>query len=514
MRRIKVFISITLITALLAGCGNNNGNTTTTGTKTEATTEAVTETTTEAVTETTTEASTEAATETTISSKVGKSPIWNKKGGEQADAFPKPADEPRSDDEFTISSDMMKYYLDGSWVLIPHGFPIMDPEKKPDILSFDSNKQKMTFSRGSDNQYGEFSFTLDDLFGAFPETNNLLNLTGTYESDSFISSGQSLVGMTDQFQIVIANVRNEDMLMLRPIGNGNSLFADQGMGDNNATQGFWVFGRYSEDDDYVEPKMERINNINDQLKKRNDTFYAIMWFDMGGAVILQHVDPFQTWTTYEGDEERALCYNYENKDYPLSAVEYWLVDGENLIHSGEFSPSFVRVKTNENGDIVRLDYIKYHINGYYICPTEEDFIEPSSQTEPTDPDENNYPGGLSDDGLGWDERDERDPDIFGDEDAVFLGYWDDGDGNSVMVNPADPQKGGFYLYFNFGGTSATAFAYGDEDGGFVIYNGVSSTDGGDFRGYAVADGSVLRFSVSTSSTDLLSEAESFVYYIQ
>ena len=158
MRRIRVFISITLITALLAGCGNNNGNTTTTGTKTEATTEAVTETTTEAVTETTTEASTEAATETTISSKVGKSPIWNKKGGEQADAFPKPADEPRSDDEFTISSDMMKYYLDGSWVLIPHGFPIMDPEKKPDILSFDSNKQKMTFSRGSDNQYREFFF--------------------------------------------------------------------------------------------------------------------------------------------------------------------------------------------------------------------------------------------------------------------------------------------------------------------------------------------------------------------
>ena len=98
MRRIKTFISVIMTCALLAGCGNSGGDTTTK----PITTEAVTETTTQATTETTTEAVTEAPTESTTEKagdiKTGKSPIWNRgKDTGNADASPKPTENSQSD---------------------------------------------------------------------------------------------------------------------------------------------------------------------------------------------------------------------------------------------------------------------------------------------------------------------------------------------------------------------------------------------------------------------------------
>ena len=521
MRRIKAVISVFLTCALLAGCGNKQEDTTqassVTKVSTEAATEGVSETTTEAATEKATETKTESSTEKTTEDKTDtkvvnedKSPIWNKNGKmEQIDAFPKPEGELRPGDNFSISKNMMKYYLDGSWMLIPKGEPIMAPDEKPDILSFDSTNEKMLFLRGDSGEYAEFKFSLDDLFSEIGATSNLLQIEGTDVSDGFSESSNLLLGMTDHFQIVLANVRNYDMLMLRPIGNGDSLFSAEGFGFDNARNGFWVFSRYAGEDVDPEWKMERINNVNEQLKLKNARFFAIQWFDMGGAVCLQPIDAIETDLNLYGDDVKCLCYNYRDMEYPLSAVEYSYRDSDMKMHSGYFNPALVMASTDSEWYLESIDYVKYYIYGYYHIPG---YDENNTDSQTADGNDENQGTEDNSDGKGWDEREERDPDIFASWDELYCGTWSGGDNYSITINPASPQVGGFYLYFYFDGNIGTAYAYGDESGGLVVYKGESESDGGEFQGYLQSINGSLNFYVQSSKTDILNEGENFTYY--
>ena len=100
--------------------------------------------------------------------------------------------------------------------------------------------------------------------------------------------------------------------------------------------------------------------------------------------------------------------------------------------------------------------------------------------------------------------------VYAGWDEAFCGIWSGG-GNSVTINPASPEVGGFYIYFYINGNVATAFAYGDEMGGLVVHHGESETDGGEFLGYLEQSDGVLSFYVQTTGTDLFNEGESYIF---
>jgi|GEM_PF-3411081 len=517
MRRIKTFISVIMTCALLAGCGNSGGDTTTK----PITTETVTETTTQATTETTTEAVTEAPTEATTEKaggdiKTGKSPIWNRgKDTGSADASPKPTENSQSDYYLHTSKDLMKYYLGGSWRMIPKGQAIIDLEAEPNILKFDNVNNTMIYTRGSDGQYAEFSFSLDDLFQELEETSDLLEINGTGVSESFSPIQDQLIGMTDHFQIVLASVNGWDTLYLRHIGNGDSLFGAEGLGDYNTSCGFWVFNRVDEGDINKNPEMRlggRIDDVEEGLKIKNSTFYAFRTLDMGGEVHLEHMSVTGVQLNVYGEDEACVCTAYKNTEYPMSAIPYRVVGG--MDNSGRFDPGLVRVTTDAKGDVTLIEECAYDIFGYYYqLPFEED-IDPDNQGQ--------YPGGLDDDGKGPDIMDGDGPDgrpeeIFGETDELFLGYWSNPDeaGTGVTITETDPQVGGYYLYFTFYGKGgASGVAYTDEDNAMHLYNGKSMSGDGTFEAYITSeDGLSLDVFISWSDTDLLPEFSTFHYVL-
>lgn len=484
----KLILPLILSVALLSGCGNKgNEGSTGSGQLWGINTEFATET--ESTTEATTEATTEMTTEAPSANQAGK--------------FPKPEDEVPPGDNFYISKNMMKYYLDGSWDLMTTGMPIQDPEKTPDILTFDSTNEKMRFTRGKDSEYAEFSFTLDDLFSEIGGTSNLLKLEGTEVSDNFSESCNLLVGMTDHYQIVLANVQGVDMLMLRPIGNGDSLFGAEGLGFDTQINEFWVFCKHNDSEGYVETKMDNVISINQKLLLKDKTFYAFRWLDKGMEVYLEPLDAAETTLNLYGDDVASLCYNYRNNEFSMSAVAYSVENGQDLLHSGRFNPGLVKVTTNANGEIVSILDCEYYIYGYYYSSGRE----VTGQIDGT----GKYPGGLDDDGRG---PDERDPAVYGKFDELFLGAWKSTTetGTGVAITQADPQTGGYYLNFTFYGKGgATASAYGDEYGGLCVYNGVPSSGGGEFQAYANSDGNTLSIFITWSDADMVPEFETFTY---
>jgi hypothetical protein len=541
MKRIKQVISIILCVLLLAGCGKDEKTTESgsgSGGKnplnigisgndgTTETTEATTEAGTESVSNTTEQGTTESASnnnQTGSYSKNGKSPVWSKNNNSSDDmAFPKPDEGDHSGSGCYISKDMMKYYLDGSWVMLKKGFPILDTEAVPNLLTFNSTKNKVKYTRGGDNQYAEFDFALNDLFGNVGGTSNLMTIKGTDVSSDFSDSSDMLVGSTEDFQIVIANAKGYDTLMIRPIGNGDSLFGTEGLGYDNASNGFWIFKKYNEvTEGYIEPKFGNINNINDSLMKKNQSFYAFLWADEGSRVYLEHMNAAEEQVNLYGEDKRVLNYNYENSEYPLSAVCYPIIDAEDYLHMESYSPGFVQVTTDENGYIISMMYCQYYIYGYYYPPLESEGQYPGGlDDDGKGPDEGQYPGGLDDDGkdpneMDGDGPDGRDPSIFGYGDSTFLGSWTESElGSALAIVENDPQVGGYKLYFTFyaiGGASAVAYV--DEGGGMCVYNVEASWDDGEFQGYITptGDGGLSMF-VTWSDIESVPEFSTYTYY--
>lgn len=480
MRRFKGICAIICL-MMLMGCGDKDkkdegsgGGFNMPGIKTE-TEEPVTEavSTTEEVTEGTTEETTESATEAAIDDNLFS-----------------------TDKALIISRKDMKEYLDGTWELVPRGQAIMNPEETPDILTFNSEMSEVTFMRGNDAEFITFDYELDDLFEEIPGTGNLIKLTGRDVTLGFSEYGDSMIGSYATYQIILVNNMNCDTLLLREIGNGESQFSYEGLNyERTANDGFWVFRSLNEE----EPKMDRINNINEELRLKNSTFYAVSWFDMGDRVTLQRILINPEVLNLYGEDEEVISYTYPNSEYPLSAVTYYVKGMEDMAHSGRYIPGICKVTTDESGDITEMTPLVYDIFGYYYPAG----VDPYAAGPGGDYQDPSGPDGTTGapDGAG---PDFRDPDYYRETDNIYMGEWVlKGDPLTTLFVAMDsPQVGGYELCFDFYRLTY-ADCYANISGSDLSTNQGTINNDRDFGGVLTQTEDGVRFTVTESGFEAI-----------
>ncbi len=463
MKRFKG-ICVALCLLMLAGCGNKEPETTSStvsgdgfdlpGLKPATTTEAATEATTEVTTEATTE---------------------EVSGGSEDIIYY------ASDKALFLSPRDIKDYLDGYWELVPNGQPIMDMDVVADTFYFNGETGTAVYNRGSDGEYIRFDFDAENLFEYIPGTNNLIKMTITEVSPEFSEYPDAIMGTSVYFQVVMANDGVADTLLLREIGNGDAQFCYDGLGyDRQAFDGFWVFMSLDEG----EPKMDRVNNIYDQLVLKNSTFYAFLYKNMGDRVTLQRVLINPEVLNLYGEDVDVYSYTYPKCEYPLSTVSYYVEGMEDYANSGGYDPGLFRIVTDENGKITEMERLVYDIYGYY-------YQEGVSQAT--------YTG---EDGPDGDGPDVRDPEYYKATDDVYLGMWEMvGDPMTTLSVVMDsPQVGGYELLFDFYRlTYADCFA-NIREGDLVTNQGVISNDK-NFGGILTPTDRGIKFIVTESEFD-------------
>lgn len=475
MRGVKGICTLVCL-LMLAGCGNkeNPGGSGSGFNLPNIKTEAETETETEEVTTeaaSTTEEVTEAATEETV-----------------AAAFSEEDNYFSPEKALVISKKDMMNYLDGSWELLPNGQPIMAPDVIPDTFTFDAETQEATFTRGSDSEYITFDFELEDLFESIAGTCNLMRLTGKDISGAFSQYSDNMISAYVTYQVILVSDTNADMLLLREIGNGEAQFSYDGLSyDRTAFDGFWVFRSLND-----ESKMKRVNNIDDQIRLKNSTFYAIAWYDMGDRVSLQRILINPEVLNLYGEDQDVLSYCLPNNEYALSSVTYFVKDMEDMANSGEYVPRFCQVKTDENGDVIELRSLVYDIFGYYY---------PAGVYPNNDPDGGDYSDPTGPDGAG---PDARDPEYYRDTDNIYMGMWElKGDPMTTLTVVMDsPQVGGYELCFDFYRLTY-AHCYANISGSDLSTNQGTINNDRDFGGVLTQTEDGVKFTVTESGFEAI-----------
>ncbi|MBQ7706389.1 MAG: hypothetical protein IJT72_01260, partial [Lachnospiraceae bacterium] len=105
--------------------------------------------------------------------------------------------------------------------------------------------------------------------------------------------------------------------------------------------------------------------IEDEIRMKNTSFYAIKWQEFGNSCTLQRVEVTPTIATIDGEDENALAYSIPDAEYAYSAVNYEYSGRGNMAHGGYFTPGLVYVTTDNRGQITEMVGFKYAWDGMY-----------------------------------------------------------------------------------------------------------------------------------------------------
>ena len=264
-------------------------------------------------------------------------------------------------DEYDPGDTKMLELLYGDWEIMDDGELIQEPGMKRDRLRFALPQyHRVRFmTAGGDTE--SFDIELQDLFDDAGRTYDRLILSnrpgsGKYDWDE-VRPGQS-------FQIMIANNLGGDYMMLRELGDERTGFATDGLKYDRSMQGVWMLRR-ADPNDYDNEFDEMTTTpstvgIEDEIRQKDTSFYAIKWMEFGNSCTLQYVE-----TEPAGDEDEMLEYYVPDDEYAYSAVNYEYKGQENMAHGGYFDPALVYVTTDGKGRIVEMSKLKYAPDGLY-----------------------------------------------------------------------------------------------------------------------------------------------------
>ncbi|MBQ7534977.1 MAG: hypothetical protein IJT43_05080 [Stomatobaculum sp.] len=300
----------------------------------------------------------------------GKFLPWNLKtsaGGEASwqEAYPNGLSE---------EADVLSY-LKGTWCFLNNGdiYGLQDrPEKS---ISFFPEERKVLFTKDHGDQYVEAGLALDRLNTGSGQFGTLIRVTPKEVSEGFSASGMSFTGYDVDFQVVTANVMGEEILALREIGNGDSELGYQGLGyDWQSSDDFWIFERmdYAREAEDFRPTAEQ----NAAMRLYGKTFYAFSWYQYEGSCFLQEMDAKEEELEWYMDRLPMISYQYPANGHAMTAVRYEFSEELQKARTGEgmlpdvraFMPQFVRVTTNEKGEITELENMVYLSLGLYLSP--------------------------------------------------------------------------------------------------------------------------------------------------
>ena len=211
-----------------------------------------------------------------------------------------------------------------------------------------------------------FSIELADAFEGNPKAYDRLIL-----SNKFVSGVYSWdeVRPEQSFQIMIANNLGRDYMMLRELGDERTGFVSDGLKYDRSVAGIWFFRRPDPDeyDGEYESKVTTPSTvgIEDEVRTKDTSFYAIKWLEFGNSATLQRVETAPAIVTRAGEDVKGFFYALPDDEYAYSAVNYEYSGREDMAHGGYFDPYLVYVTTDNRGQITEMVRLEYAVDGAY-----------------------------------------------------------------------------------------------------------------------------------------------------
>ena len=243
------------------------------------------------------------------------------------------------------------------------------------VLEIRARANRLIMSRRSDSAWVSGILSLSDcLTDDESALGRLLKVSPDEVTPNFATTWATIMeDKPSDYQILAAQVLDHDVLALREIGNGTSVFSmDVLREERQARESMWVFERQGESFSLAPGPEE-----NDALRRRNSTFFAYCWMQEEGVCFLQEMDTVlkNNWIT-EGDTVR-LC-RYPENGHALRAVCYE-VGGhtEQTLGAMPYKPHLVQVTTDEEGVVVQMLDMLYLGAGVYAPDPPENSIPQS-----------------------------------------------------------------------------------------------------------------------------------------
>ncbi|MBQ6221287.1 MAG: hypothetical protein IJJ44_01555 [Solobacterium sp.] len=261
-------------------------------------------------------------------------------------------------------------HLEGTWNSC---YPVI-PE---DLLD-----RKLTFKDGTvtlthvyADEYVTSTMDVRSMFEEWTDIPDLLYITPEETSSGFLPDGSALPEQVTAFQVLTSHVKGKDLLALREIGNGGSLYADEGLNYNAATSDmFWIFER--DDEELLQPSDTQYADMRNAEKE----FTAFLWSQDGNTCYLQEVTSQVVKEVLYGPEEYVVYYRYPAGGHALTAVPYEYAGSAVKISYAGDGPYLVKVRTGQDGRITSIVRLNYLIYGRYqpdmSLPAEISFVDP------------------------------------------------------------------------------------------------------------------------------------------
>ena len=262
-------------------------------------------------------------------------------------------------------------YLEGDWWLLPKGWP---EQSQNTMLCFRSEDGIISarFMRWLDGASVTAHADLSDLGEPDGDACDVLSLSISAVTPSFSTNWASLEESgTSDYQILAAGVDGQDILALRELGNGDSMFASDALRyDRAAAERLWVFRRETKAGVFA-PTEEQY----DAMRAKGRTFYAYCWQQSEAGCFLQEMTVEQSTVDWYGDGVRVLRCLWYNNGHAFTAVRYDSAvpfEREQTVMKGTPTPAvrprFVRATTDEYGIVTKLEEVPYFAYGYYYAP--------------------------------------------------------------------------------------------------------------------------------------------------
>jgi len=357
-------------------------------------------------------------------------------------------------------------WLAGDWTLLTGG-DLLGGDLPVLTLTFESGRQNLYFTLGDTPEHAGAAFTFETLFERIG-TDDLLHLEIDEVTEDVSQDADTLLGTTCDLQLLTARVADTDVLALREIGNDDSLLAMVLLGyERMAGDSFWVFARVTQEKPTPPDEAQY-----DAIRKKGETFYAVRWLDFGDICYLQALDAAAYEEDWYGEMLPAVCYALSADENALVATMYPVPGGADDTGAPPpraYLPALVRVTTDEDGAVVAQEDLPYLGYGIYL------------QEEMN--------------GAG---SDERDPAVYAETDAAFLGKWVCASPKAqLIVSEAGAQTGGYALTLSMG-FADVAQAYANIDGEGLSINQGSIMERYGFGGTLRQTANGILFTVTES----------------
>ncbi len=257
-------------------------------------------------------------------------------------------------------------YLYGDWEIMDDGELIQEPGIRRDIVHFSLPDYHMMRFIRPNGDTTTFSIELADAFEGNPKAYDRLILSNKFASGVY---SWDEVRPEQSFQIMIANNLGRDYMMLRELGDERTGFVSDGLKYDRSVAGIWFFRRPDPDeyDGEYESKVTTPSTvgIEDEVRTKDTSFYAIKWLEFGNSATLQRVETAPAIVTRAGEDVKAFFYALPDDEYAYSAVNYEYSGREDMAHGGYFDPYLVYVTTDNRGQITEMVRLEYAVDGAY-----------------------------------------------------------------------------------------------------------------------------------------------------